>query len=241
MRICATRRGAPRYPPAMRAVLFDFDGVILDSEGVHEVATRAALAAVGGPQPREDWKRYMGLGDRDTFRRAYEDAGLTLDDPALLERLKTMKMEDVARRFASGEAPAYEGSVELVREACGAMGCVVCSGSRRREVEPALRGLGVLGLLRGTVTADECARLKPDPLPYVQSAATLGVETRDCVVIEDTPVGVRAGVGAGCVVIGVEHTNSAEALRGAGAHEVVRAIGSLSVDRLREVWARERG
>lgn len=225
----------------MRAVLFDFDGVILDSEGVHELATRAALEAVGGPPPREDWKRYMGLGDQDSFRRVYEDAGRTLDDPALLERLKLMKMEDVARRFAAGEAPAYERSVALVREACGEMACVVCSGSRRGEVEPALRALGVFDLLGATVTADECARLKPDPLPYVQSAAALGVEARDCVVIEDTPVGVRAGVGAGCVVVGVEHTNDAGALREAGAHEVVGAIGSLSVGRLREIWSRVRG
>ncbi len=225
----------------MRAVIFDFDGVIANSEPVHEAAIRAALRDLGlaAAATWTDWSRYVGHGDREAFRRMLADAGMEpLFTPDLLGRFKAQKKVRFEERLATDPPPAYPGSAELIRAAAAAPGLAiaVCSGSRPHEILPILRRLEVEGLPRAITTADDVANTKPDPEPYSLSARRLGLSPADCVAIEDTPVGVSAARAAGCVVVAVEQTQPGAALRAAGAHAVAPAMINLSVDLLRDFW-----
>lgn len=229
----------------MQAVIFDMDGVLVDSEPMHEGAIRAACEAVGGPgapRPLADWQEYVGLGDKEAFAKVYADAGRAHEfDDALRDRLMEEKARQTTRMIAEGVWTAQDGAPELVRGASAQLATAVCSGSRAFEVLAMLDAMRVLRVLREVVTADICARTKPDPMPYLITAEKLGVEPRDCVVIEDTAIGVRAAKGAGMVCVGVEHTSAREKLLGAGADEVVARISRITVDGLRAAWMGARG
>src|SRR5262245_3206486 len=109
------RRRGTSYCPAMRAVIFDFDGVIVDSEPVHEEGLREAAATLGMAVPHERYMtEYIGYDDRDCFHAVARDHSRTLtsDEAAALAGVKTRA---VARALAAGRAPAYPGAVELVR------------------------------------------------------------------------------------------------------------------------------
>jgi beta-phosphoglucomutase-like phosphatase (HAD superfamily) len=101
-----------------------------------------------------------------------------------------------------------------------------------------LDAMRVLRLMREVVTADICVRTKPDPLPYHLAAEKLGVSARECVVIEDTAIGVRAAKGAGMVCVAVEHTSAREKLLAAGADATIARIADLRVERLEALWER---
>ncbi|MBL0922496.1 MAG: HAD-IA family hydrolase, partial [Phycisphaerales bacterium] len=126
----------------------------------------------------------------------------------------------------------------LIRSASSAVPVAIASGSRPHEIRPILRRFGVESVLRALVSAEDVARTKPDPEPYLKAAAALGADPRDCLAIEDTPTGARAAVAAGFVVVGVEHTNRAAELEAVGAHHVVSEIGALSPEALRVIWDR---
>lgn len=223
----------------MRAIIFDFDGVIVNSEPVHEAAIRAALHDMGLPRAATwtDWSRYIGHGDREAFRRILADAELVhMLDAELFARFQAGKRVRFEEILTRGEPPVYPGSAELIRAAAAALQAAVCSGSRRHEVLPILRRLGVESMLRAVTTAEDVTNTKPDPEPYTLTAARLGVSPAVCVAIEDTPVGVTAARAAGCVVVAVEHTQRGAALRAAGAHAVVPAMTNLSLDLLHDFW-----
>lgn len=219
----------------MRAIIFDFDGVVADSERLHERAIRNALVSLGLPAAWTDWTRYMGHGDREALAKILADQGETMDE-ARFALLQAAKQREISAMIERAEARAYPGSVELLLAAAAALPTGVCSGSRAHEVRPILEQFGALRSLRAVVTCDDVRRTKPDPEPYLLAADRLGAPPAFCVAIEDTPVGVRAAHAAGCVVIGVAHTNPPEALTGAGAHAVAPSTQSLSVTALEQHW-----
>jgi len=223
----------------MQAIVFDFDGVIVNSEPMHERAIRAAFQSCGLPAAWTDWRRYAGHGDRNGFHLIMKDQGLALDPPTF-DRLQTTKQQIISGLIASGEPAEYPGAVALIRQAAAAIPTAIASGSRPHEIRPILERFGVASILRALITAEDVTRTKPDPEPYLKAATALGVAPRDCLAIEDTPTGARAAVAAGFVVVGVEHTNRAAELEAVGVHHIVPDIGSLSVATLRDVWTRSR-
>lgn len=213
------------------AVIFDFDGVILHSEPVHEAAVRDALRALGVEPAWTDWSRYVGLGDRDAFARILADHARPFDEPTYVA-MRDAKLRSISARLARGDAPAIPGSVELLRAAAARWPVGVCSGSRLAEVEPPLVRLGVRTLLRALTTADDVARTKPDPEGYARTARLLGVPPQRCVAIEDTPTGTTAAVRAGCVCVCVATTAPAGALLEAGAVHVAPTMADLTLELL---------
>ncbi len=227
----------------MRAIIFDMDGVLVDSERMHEAAIRAACEEAGAPPPLPDWQEYVGLGDREVFAKVYVDAGREGDfTEATRDRMMAEKERQTTRMIATGESwSAQPGAAELVRAAATRGPTAVCSGSRAFEVLAMLDAMRVLRMLHETVTADICARTKPDPLPYLLAAEKLGVAPGECVVIEDTAIGIRAAKGAGMACVAVEHTSPREKLLAAGADTTIARIADLSVARLQEIWEQSVG
>lgn len=231
-----------KIPSRMRAIIFDMDGVLVDSEPMHEAAIRASCERLGAPAPLADWQQYVGLGDREAFAKVYADAGRAHDfSESLRDALMEEKKRQTTRMIAEGVWTVQPGAPELVRAASNDHLTAVCSGSRAFEVLAMLDAMRVLRLLREVVTADVCVRTKPDPLPYLLAAEKLGVEPGECVVLEDTAIGVRAAKGAGMACVAVEHTSARENLLAAGADATVARIGEIGVDGLRKVWEAARG
>jgi beta-phosphoglucomutase len=217
-------------PSRPAAIVFDFDGVIVDSEAAHGVALAAAaeLLALSPPQERPDW--YVGLGDAECFRRMGRASGRALTSEEL-ERLIAGKAEVFARLCRQGRVAPIAGALELLRQCAEVLPVAVCSGSRRADIEPVLSTLQVLPLLSALVTADDVDRTKPDPAPYLLTAARLRVSPCQCVAIEDSPSGIAAAVGAGYTqVYAVCHTFAARDL--IGADHIQHRIADLSLAQL---------
>lgn len=216
----------PDSTPA--AVVFDFDGVLVDSEAAHGKALLAAAAhlRLTPPGDRPDW--YIGLGDAVCFRQMAKASGVELREGDL-EMLIGAKATAFADLCASGGAVPFPGAVALVQSAAASLPIAVCSGSRRCDIEPVLNSLGIRSLFSTIVTMDDVARTKPDPEPYLLAASRLRIPPVKCIAIEDSPAGVAAAIGAGYGrVHAVCSTFRRERLH--AAHEVHDRIANITLD-----------
>jgi beta-phosphoglucomutase len=221
------------------AVLFDFDGVIVDSERLHHETMAETMAGTG---PAFDWEFYrknlMGLDDRGAFAALLKRAGVE-PAPEEIRRRIERKAALFAKHAADGRVPALPGAVELVR-ACAATGPVgLCSGALRSDIDPVLAALGIADDFAVRVTADDVHRSKPDPASYrlcverlAEQFPARGIAPAACVAIEDTTDGIASARGAGIPVLAVATNLSAAVLRAAGAAAVVETLAGLTPERL---------
>ncbi len=208
------------------AIVFDFDGVISDSEPVHERALRAAAEAVGMRFASADFSaRFVGLGDVSAFKMIAEDHGRALDDDELAA-LCAHKLRAFVTEERKTPPRPVAGSIELIHASAARVPVGVCTGSRRAEVGPMLERFGVRGLLRAFVTADDVEHPKPDPAGYRLAAEKLGGGR--VVAIEDSPTGIAAAKGAGLRVLAVCQSYPADRLK--DADRIVERITDLDVD-----------
>ena len=223
----------------MDALLFDFDGVVVDSEPIHLECFQHVLRQWGVELSEEDYyEKYLGYDDQDCLRVASRDAGVDLDAPTIA-RLTAEKTVLVQRAFAESIQP-LPGAVVLIRAAAEAgVPLAVCSGALREEIVLASRTIGVLECLQTIVAAEDVTRGKPDPEGYLRAREQLASLTgRDldparCVVVEDSPAGIEAARGAGMKVLAV--TNSYPRARLGAAHRVVDALANVTVESLDEL------
>lgn len=207
----------------MDALLFDFDGVVVDSEPIHLKCFQRVLETVGiSLSQREYYEKYLGYDDHDCLKVAAADRGRELGEEAIA-RLTAEKTVLVQRAFAESVQP-LPGAVALIRAAAAAdVPLAVCSGALREEIELASRTIGVLTCFRTIVAAEDVAHGKPDPEGYLAArkrlAAAMGREILParCVVVEDSPAGIDAARAAGMKVLAVTNSYPAEQLAAADA------------------------
>lgn len=210
----------------MHAIVFDFDGTLVDTEPVHERALAAACRPFGVPVAPGST---IGLADEDAFAGAFSAAGRTLDAKLIPElmRAKTAAYIALAK---SQDITVYAGAVELVHAAAARGPVGICTAAVRVEVDAVIDRLGIAGAVRAVVTADDVTAKKPHPEGYALIAARLGLDPAWCIAIEDSPRGVRAAVDAGMFVVAVTHTTPRERL--AHAHEVRETIAAIRAEDL---------
>jgi HAD superfamily hydrolase (TIGR01509 family) len=182
----------------LRAVLFDMDGLLVDSEPVWSVAEAEIMDWLGGPWNLDVKARCVGRRVDEACRILVEVAGSPADPREVMDRLVGRMCE-----LFRAHLPLLPGAVELV-DAVRAAGVATAlvSSSYRALVDAALESIGA-ERFDVTVAGDEVARAKPDPEPYRTAAAALGAHPADCVVIEDSVAGCRSGEAAGCRVVAV--------------------------------------
>ena len=205
----------------LKAVIFDFDGIIVDTEPLHYRAFQVILEPLGlGYSWDEYVDRYMGFDDRDAFVEAFAVAGQQISHEAL-ELLIDRKARIFQEVIVSGVTP-YPGVVRLATELAGKVPVALCSGALPSDILPILNQLSLDKVFSVMVTATDVAASKPDPASYrlsverLQSAfPTLGIEPSTCLAIEDTPAGIASANGAGIRVVGVTNSYPADHLTGA--------------------------
>jgi HAD superfamily hydrolase (TIGR01509 family) len=214
-----TRRSPDRngLAGAATAVVFDLDGVLVDSGAHHRASWLALLADLGVPAPPEFWRRTIG-------RPAVEAVG------HLLERaLTTDEAHELARRKhahyvrLSGQAlPAVPGVLDFVATLVRhGVPRAVATSARRADVTALLGRLDLLHVFPVVIAAEDVRRGKPDPEVYRTAARGLGVDAARCLVFEDALVGVQAARGAGMRVIGVTTAHTEAELVAAGAERAI--------------------
>ena len=179
------------------AVIFDLDGVIVDSEiWWHE--ERTAWAAERGLRWTEaDTRAVMGANSAGWARIMRERLGLPeADEPALLEAIVTR----VTERYATG-APVIDGALDAVRRIAARWPVAVASSAHRRVIDAALAATGLRDTIRIVVSSDEVDHGKPAPDVYLEAARRLGVAPAGCLVVEDSINGLRAGLDAGMTTV----------------------------------------
>jgi len=221
-------------PRDLQAIVFDFDGVIVDSEPAHYRAFQAVLEPRGLGYGWDAYlEHYIGFDDRDGFREAFRAGGWGLDESEL-EGLIAEKSAAFDREMAAGLEP-IPGALACVPRLAAEMPLAVCSGALRHEIEPALAALGLAEQFRVVVSAEDVAHSKPDPASYRLAVQRLGeelgtiLEPSACAAIEDTPAGVASARGAGLAVVGLDRAGAADL---GEAHRVVRDLGEVDVDLL---------
>jgi beta-phosphoglucomutase len=213
------------------AVLFDFDGVIVDSERLHWAAFNAVIDK---PVSWEDYiQTLIGFDDRDAFKHLFPD----LACPERSRRGKTELDELIVKKaaafqelLAEGGAAALPGAVELIRHLSGNIPIAICSGALREDILPIIGKLGVADAFDTIVTAEDTPVSKPDPAPYRLTKERLGIS--DGLVIEDTPAGIASAKGAGLKVLAVTNSYPKEALT--QADSIVDSLEGLTIEKLNQ-------
>jgi len=194
-----------------RAVIFDMDGVIVDSEPRHERAFMDVLREIGyGDNHGFDFSRYVGLTDRELW----SDFIARHKPSHPMEALQAMKRERVLQILRQ-EEPLFDGLVELIEKLVPNYRLGLASGSEPLVVEEVLRIKSLRRFFSVVTTSSEVARGKPAPDIFLRAAQLLGVSPQDCWVIEDSKPGVAGGLAAGMKVIAITNTHPAAELSNA--------------------------
>ena len=189
----------------MKALLFDLDGTLADTERQCAESVARALAKVGRHVTDEERDFVIGRGWGDIYAKLVQAGGGSLSQTELIATAATER----ERIVADEGLVVLPGAIELLRAAAARLPTTVVSGSSRGEIAACLRHLGIDALIRQYVGAEDVARGKPDPEGYLLGARQLGVAPVDAVAIEDSTAGIAAAKAAGMVVVAVRAGNFA--------------------------------
>jgi HAD superfamily hydrolase (TIGR01509 family) len=207
------------------AVVFDLDGVLVDSESQWDAARRAIVARNGGRWREGATTEMMGMSSAEWSRYLHDQLGVPLQ-PAEINRLVVKDLVDRYRR----ELPLLPGAVDAVKRLAARWPLGLASSSNRPVIDLVLEQAGVTASFAATVSGDEVARGKPAPDVYVAAMDRLGVEPRAGAAVEDSSNGLRAAAAAGLHVIAVPHREYSPAADALALAELeVSSLNELTV------------
>ena len=228
-----------------KALLMDFNGVIIDDEPIQMRAYQEILAAEGIVLTDEQYYECLGMDDKTFVAAAYERAGRQPETNKVLEltQKKSQKWHDII----SNELPLFENIDNFVRKMAEDFSLGIVSMSSRADIAYVLERADLTECFDVVVSAEDVAKCKPDPQCYrigfrqLDSARIakghLPMIHSECVVIEDSPPGVQAGVAADLPVLGVTNTVEADKLRAAGATWIAKDLDDWFPESFRLAFA----
>ena len=191
----------------MNAVIFDMDGVIVDSEPRHERAFLEVVREIGFEDHGLKFSDYLGRSDHELW----VDFVARNKPPVAFDQLMAMKRNRVVSIIRK-EKPLFAGLLDLLRNISKDFRLGLASGSERAVIEEVLEIDQLRGFFSAVVSASEVSRGKPAPDIFLRAAQLLGVKPEKCWVIEDSKPGVAAGLAAGMSVIAITNTHPANEL-----------------------------
>ncbi len=206
----------------IRAVVFDFDGVLADSEPLHFRAYQETLVAFGMTLTAEEYyQQLLGFNDEDCFRIMASNRGRTTDEAEVAAFVE--QKGRVFERIILEQDTLYPGAAECVERMAAAFPLGIASGAFRHEILLTLERAGLDHHFRFVVGSGDTPHSKPAPDPYVRAAELHGLPPSECVAIEDSRWGLESARAAGLRTVGITHTYPAAQL---GDPEIV--INSLA-------------
>lgn len=228
----------------IKAILMDFNGVIINDEPLHMKAYQEILGNEGIALSEDHYYSSMGMDDKTflkaQYRRAEKD--LTAEKTKEILLSKTKKWRELVEK----EIPLFEGVENFVRKMEKDFALGIVSMARREEIEYVLKTVDLLDCFSVIVSAENVTNCKPDAECYHTGFNLIDrARTRrgsnpmvhgDCLVIEDAPPGIIAGKSAGLKTLGITNTVSADKLRAAGADAVSKSLTDWMPDSIRRVF-----
>jgi beta-phosphoglucomutase len=208
------------------AIVFDFDGVLADSEPLHLRALQEVLALRGATLSPQDYStRYLGYNDADTFRVLAEDRGWPMSEREVTELVdrKTRVLESLV----AGVDVLYRGAATCIERLAAAYPLGIASGAHPHEIEAILNRSGLRHHFRFIVGSGDTPNSKPAPDPYRRAAELHGFPAHACVAVEDSIWGIESARTAGLRCVGITHTYPRSAL--GTADVIIDSLDELTV------------
>jgi len=227
----------------LRAMIFDFDGILVDSEPLIMKLIQEMAAREGWLLSEEDYYRdYLALDDRGILEHLWRSHGRSLS-PARRDALLAWKVR-VYEKIIHNGLPPIPGATEFVLNAARHFPLAIASGSLLTEIEHLLRKLGLREKFAVLATADDCQRSKPDPEIYLTALSRLRdlpplheplLQAGECLAIEDAPFGVVAAHAAGMKCLALAHSRPEAELQ--HADWVARQFADVDLETIRAGFA----
>ncbi|MCS7254024.1 MAG: HAD family phosphatase [Armatimonadota bacterium] len=224
----------------LRAIIFDCDGVLADTERIHWQAFNEVLSKLGLHMSWDSYvERYLAYDDPTCFRAFLNDIGCQHDD-SLIEEFVRQKRRLLSERSGSLVLTAYPGVVEFVTEASKHYYLAVASGAARDEILMVLNALGIAELFKVIVSSEDVTYGKPNPEPFIKAMERLNdvlnlnppLKPNECVAVEDSIHGVRSAKAANMWCLAVTNTYPRELL--SEADFVVDKLDVSLIEKLKE-------
>jgi len=223
----------------LRALIFDFNGIIVDDEPIHFKLFQKVLAEEGIVLSEKDYyARYLGFDDRGAFTAGFRENKRPLDDAKLHQLIarKAIYYQDLIREHVT----IFPGVNNLVSSLAETLPLAVASGALRREIDTILGTAGLLNYFSAIVSAEDVSHGKPEPEIFLTALAALNarqkgatIEPADCVVIEDSREGIRGAQRAGMKCLAVTNSHAANLLGEANA--VVNSLEEVTLPLLQKL------
>jgi len=221
----------------LRAVIFDFNGIIVNDEPIHFKLFQRVLGEEGIILTEDNYyARYLGFDDKGAFRAAHQDSGRPLTENKLAELIarKATLYQEAIRNHVE----IFPGVKSLIANLAPKLPLGVASGALRHEIETILSTAGLLNHFVAIVAAEDVAKGKPDPEIFLKTLERLNarqgksnqIDPADCVAIEDSKEGIKAVRRAGMKCLAVTNSHPAELL--AEAHTVVKSLEEVDFELL---------
>ena len=211
------------------AFLFDLDGTLIDTENVWTRAIVDFVVSAGGKTTmKEMLTEVVGRNWLDIDRRLHELFPELGNTSAMQDAIKLREFYN--RHAGDPQTMRIESSIEFFKKAAKIAPCAIVSGSPHDDVVNAAAICGLADMVELVIGAEDCDAGKPSPSGYLKAASLLGVEPKDCVVIEDSTVGVQAGVAAGMTVVALTR-NTTVPQRHDGATYIIENLDMLDPEK----------
>jgi HAD superfamily hydrolase (TIGR01509 family) len=207
------------------AVVYDLDGVLVDSEAVWDEARRAVVGETGGRWREDATREMMGMSAPEWSRYLHDRLGVPLEPAEINDRVVEALLASYRR-----ELPLIPGAVRAVRRLAAHWPLGLASSANRPVIDAVLRAAGLTSSFAATVSSEEVARGKPSPDVYLAAARALGVDPHRAAAVEDSTNGLKSAAAAGMAVIAVPDARfppSADALQLADL--VIDSLNELTV------------
>ena len=215
----------------LKGIIFDLDGVIVDSHAAHKQAWRQVLESLRRQVSAAQLEFVVEGHKRDEILRHF------LGDLDAEEVQRLGKMKDEFYRRAAHEVKLIPGVAEFISAAQAAgLGLAVATSAGRKRAEETLRDFGLIGNLGAVITGDEVQAGKPDPAVFERAAEGLGLAAEYLLVCEDAVAGVQAAKSAGMRCLGIAAGGRRVLLREVGADWVVQDFTEMSVDEVQKLF-----
>ena len=222
----------------LRAVIFDFNGIIVDDEPIHFKLFQRVLGEEGIVLTEEAYyARYLGFDDRGAFSFGYREHNRPLSHETLTELIE--RKADYYQEAIRNHVAIFPGVKSLVADLAQSLPLAVASGALRNEIETILTTARLIDHFKAIVSAEDVERGKPEPDIFLKALAVLnaqngnGIRASECVVIEDSKEGIKGARRAGMKCLAVTNSHPPELLTDANA--VVKTLEAVTLDFLKSL------